>query len=187
MNLPNKLTVLRVLLVPLFIFFIMIDSIPLNILWGGIIFGAAAITDLVDGKLARKYNLITNFGKFLDPIADKILVMAAVLCFCAKGWIDVIAVFVILTREFVVSGLRLVVAGEGVVVPAGIWGKLKTASTMAAIGVIMAIEFFLVDIFAIDFNFFIINEIIIWICAVLTIISGVTYVYAYKDYINPEN
>ncbi|MBQ4095118.1 MAG: CDP-diacylglycerol--glycerol-3-phosphate 3-phosphatidyltransferase [Oscillospiraceae bacterium] len=186
MNLPNKLTAMRVVLVPVFMFFMLCDAIPLNILWGGLVFGVAAITDLIDGRLARKYNLITNFGKFLDPIADKILVMAAVLCFCAKGWIDVVAVFIILTREFVVSGLRLVVAGEGVVVPAGIWGKLKTASTMAAIGVIMAIEFFLVDIFAIDFNFFIINEIIIWICTVLTIISGVTYVYAYKDYINPE-
>lgn len=187
MNLPNKLTVMRVLLVPVFIFLIMADFIPLNILWAGIVYGTAAITDLIDGKLARERGLVTNFGKFLDPIADKILVMAVLLCFADKGWIDIFAVFIILTREFVVSGLRLVVAGEGVVVPAGIWGKLKTACTMAAFGVIMAIEFFLADIFAIDFNFFIINEILIWICAVLTIISGITYVYAYKDYINPDN
>ncbi len=187
MNTPNKLTVMRVLLVPLFIALIMIDSIPLNILWAGLVYGLAAITDLIDGKMARKYGLVTNFGKFLDPIADKILVMAVLLCFSAKGWIDIIAVFIILTREFVVSGLRLVVAGEGVVVPAGIWGKLKTACTMAAFGIIMAIELFLVRIADISFNFFIINEILIWICAVLTIISGVTYVYAYKDYINPND
>ncbi len=187
MNLPNKLTVMRVLLVPVFIFLIMADFIPLNILWAGIVYGVASITDLIDGKLARERGLVTNFGKFLDPIADKILVMAVLLCFADKGWIDIFAVFIILTREFVVSGLRLVVAGEGVVVPAGIWGKLKTACTMAAFGVIMAIEFFLVDIFAIDFNFFIINEILIWSCTVLTIISGITYVYAYKDYINPDN
>lgn len=187
MNTPNKLTVMRVLLVPLFIALIMIDSIPLNILWAGLVYGLAAITDLIDGKMARKYGLVTNFGKFLDPIADKILVMAVLLCFSDKGWIDIIAVFIILTREFVVSGLRLVVAGEGVVVPAGIWGKLKTACTMAAFGIIMAIELFLVRIANIDFNFFIINEILIWICAVLTIISGATYVYAYKDHINPND
>lgn len=187
MNLPNKLTVMRIALVPLFMFFILAEFIPLNILWGGLIFAVAAITDLVDGKLARKHNLVTNFGKFLDPIADKLLVMAALLSFTDRGWIDIIAVSVILAREFIVSGVRLVVAGEGVVVPAGIWGKLKTACTMAAFGVIMAIEFFLIDIFAINFNFFIINEILIWICVVLTVISGVTYMYAYKDYINPEN
>ncbi len=186
MNTPNKLTVMRVVLVPLFMFLILADFIPFNILWAGAVFAAASITDLIDGKMARKYGLVTNFGKFLDPIADKILVMAALLCFAAKGWIDIVAVFIILTREFVVSGLRLVVAGEGVVVPAGIWGKLKTACTMAAFGIIMAIEFFLVQIFKIDFDFYIINEILIWICAVLTIISGTTYVYAYKDHINPN-
>lgn len=187
MNLPNKLTVMRVVLIPLFMFFILADFIPLNILWAGIFYGTAAITDLIDGRLARKYGLVTNFGKFLDPIADKMLVMAVLLCFADKGWIDMIAAFVILAREFIVSGVRLIVAGEGVVVPAGIWGKLKTACTMAAFGVIMAIEFFLVDIFKINFNFFIINEVLIWICALLTIISGATYLYAYKDYINPDN
>ena len=157
MNTPNKLTVMRVVLVPLFMFLILADFIPFNILWAGAVFAAASITDLIDGKMARKYGLVTNFGKFLDPIADKILVMAALLCFAAKGWIDIVAVFIILTREFVVSGLRLVVAGEGVVVPAGIWGKLKTACTMAAFGIIMAIEFFLVQIFKIDFDFYIIT------------------------------
>lgn len=189
MNLPNKLTVLRVVLIPFFIAFILIDSIPLNILWAGIVFGVASITDLIDGKIARQQNLVTNFGKFLDPIADKILVMATLLCFTNKGWIDVVAVFVILTREFIVSGLRLVVAGEGIVVPAGIWGKLKTASTMATLGVIMACEFFFVDLgwFGIDFNFYIIYEIMIWICAVITVISGMTYVSAYKGYINPND
>lgn len=187
MNLPNKLTVMRVLMIPMFMFFILADFVPCNILIGGLLYGAAAITDMIDGKLARKYNLITNFGKFLDPIADKLLVMAVLLCFAHKGWIDMIAVFVILAREFIVSGVRLVVAGEGVVVPAGIWGKLKTACTMAAFGIIMGIEFFLIGVFKIDFNFFIINEILIWICAVLTIISGATYLYAYKDYIDPTN
>lgn len=187
MNLPNKLTVFRVVLVPVFILLILTDEIPFNILWAGLVYAAASVTDLVDGRIARKNDLVTNFGKFLDPIADKILVMAVLLCFADKGWIDVVAVFVILAREFVVSGLRLVVAGEGVVVPAGIWGKLKTACTMAAFGIIMAEEFFLVSIFEIDFNFYIINEILIWICAALTVISGAVYVYAYKDYINPND
>ena len=97
----------------------------------------SGICDLFDGKIARKHNLVTTFGKFLDPLADKLLVMTALICFTFERWIDPVAVVLILAREFMVTGLRLVVASEGVVVAAGIWGKLKTAFTMVALIAIM--------------------------------------------------
>ncbi|NLZ46415.1 MAG: CDP-diacylglycerol--glycerol-3-phosphate 3-phosphatidyltransferase [Clostridiales bacterium] len=187
MNLPNKLTLLRVLLIPVFLVFLLIGGAQVN-LFGDIkldinifialaIFGVASITDLIDGKIARKYNLITNFGKFLDPLADKMLVMATIVCFVALGWIDAIAVVIILAREFMVSALRLVVANDGVVVAAGIWGKLKTFVTMIALALIMFAE-------CLGFHFFIFNEILIWISAVLTVISGLQYLKAYWPYID---
>lgn len=177
MNLPNKLTVLRVILIPFFVAAILIDKLPFNIFIALVFFAAASITDWCDGKIARKYNLVTTFGKFLDPLADKMLVMAALCCFTFKGWIDVVAVIIILAREFMVSALRLVVAGEGVVVAAGIWGKLKTAFTMIAVVAIMVLEGF-------GFSSFLVNEILIWISAVLTIISGAIYLKAYWPYID---
>lgn len=189
MNLPNKLTVMRVILIPVFVLFLLCSAIPLNVLWALVVFAVASITDMLDGKIARKHNLVTTFGKFLDPLADKLLVMAALICFTALGWIDPVAVAIILGREFMVTGLRLVVANEGVVVAAGMWGKLKTAFTMVAIIAIMAFQIFLpvvhhfVDI---DLNsiVYIINEALIWICVVLTVISGGIYLKAYWKYID---
>lgn len=180
MNLPNKLTVLRVCLIPLFVAALLIDSIPCNIYAALVIFALASITDWFDGKLARKHNLVTTFGKFLDPLADKMLVMSALCCFTYLDWIDPVAVVIILAREFMVSGLRLVVANEGVVVAAGIWGKLKTAFTMFALIAIM----FLVGYSGFDRNIFIVNEVLIWISAVLTIISGGIYLKGYWSYID---
>ena len=123
MNLPNKLTLLRVILVPIFVVCFMYEwYLPALI-----VFAVASITDALDGHIARKYNLVTNFGKFLDPLADKILVISALICFVGDGLMSYVPLIIIVAREFMVSGLRLVVADEGVVVPAGIWGKLKTA------------------------------------------------------------
>lgn len=180
MNLPNKLTVLRVCLIPLFVVALLIDAIPFNIYIALVIFALASITDWFDGKIARKRNLVTTFGKFLDPLADKMLVMSALCCFTYLDWIDPVAVVIILAREFMVSGLRLVVANEGVVVAAGIWGKLKTAFTMFALIAIM----FLVGFFGLDKNIFIVNEVLIWISSVLTIISGGIYLKGYWSYID---
>lgn len=177
MNLPNKLTVLRVILIPFFMAALLIDKLPFNVFIALAFFAAASVTDWFDGKIARKHNLVTTFGKFLDPLADKMLVMAALCCFTALGWIDVVAVVIILAREFMVSALRLVVAGNGVVVAAGIWGKLKTAFTMIALVAIMALEGF-------GMHNMIINEILIWISTVLTIISGMKYLVAYWPYID---
>lgn len=180
MNLSNKLTVLRVCLIPLFMAALLIDSIPYNIYIALGVFALASITDWFDGKLARKHNLVTTFGKFLDPLADKMLVMSALCCFTYLDWIDPAAVVIILAREFMVSGLRLVVANEGVVVAAGIWGKLKTAFTMFALIAVM----FLVGYSGFDKDIFIINEILIWISAVLTVISGGIYLKGYWSYID---
>lgn len=189
MNLPNKLTVLRVALIPFFLVTLLYFQIPYHMVWALIIFVAASITDWFDGKIARKNNLITTFGKFLDPLADKLLVMTALICFTFERWIDPIAVVLILGREFMVTGLRLVVANEGIVVAAGIWGKLKTAFTMIALVVIM----FLQIIFPgekgspnLDWNvsLFLINEALIWISVVLTLISGGIYLKGYWKYID---
>ncbi len=182
MNLPNKLTVLRVLLVPVFLVFIYLDAMPYHYLAAAIVFIAASITDWMDGKIARSRNLITTFGKFLDPLADKILVIAALAVFVDNPVIDMSAVplVIIITREFVVSGMRLLAMEDGVVIAAGIWGKLKTAFTMVTIVVIL--------IYLVVFCDFGLNigetqcfiriwvlEVLIWISTVLTLISGAVY------------
>lgn len=193
MNLPNKLTVLRVALIPFFMIFLLCFEIGdrLHMILAMIVFIIASITDMLDGKIARSQNLVTTFGKFLDPLADKLLVMVALISFTFERWIDPVAVVIILAREFMVTGLRLVVAGEGVVVPAGIWGKLKTAFTMVAMIIIMFLQILFPDIKGSpDLNWgspiFLINEGLIWIAVVLTVISGGVYVKAYGKYIDPN-
>lgn len=187
MNLPNKLTVARVVLVPFFIFFLLTDIVPYSSLIALIVFILASITDALDGHIARSRGLITNFGKFLDPLADKVLVISALVCFVEMGLAGAVPVIIIIAREFMVSGLRLVTAGEGVVVAAGIWGKLKTAFTMAAI---VAILFFAAvfgaDPAAYDTWLVAVEQILIWISTALTVISGAIYLNGYKDYINTD-
>ena len=138
MNLPNKLTLLRVLLIPFFLLFMYLN-IPFHFAIALVIFGIASITDALDGRIARSRNLVTNFGKFLDPLADKVLVIAALAVFVEFAEVNMSAIpFIIITaREFMVSGLRLLAANSGIVVAAGIWGKLKTAFTMVAIVAIL--------------------------------------------------
>lgn len=167
MNLPNKLTVLRVVLIPFFLAALLCFQIPYHMIWALIIFAVASVTDWFDGKIARKNNLVTTFGKFLDPLADKLLVMTALICFAFERWIDPIAVVLILGREFMVTGLRLVVANEGIVVAAGMWGKLKTAFTMIAFVAIMLLQIIFPDAKGspnLNWNtpIFLINEALIW-------------------------
>lgn len=193
MNLPNKLTVLRVILVPVFLIFTYVSAIPCHYILALVVFAAASITDMLDGKIARKHNLVTNFGKFLDPLADKILVISALMAFVdIKDYrLSAIPVIIIIIREFTVSGLRLVTASEGVVVAAGIWGKLKTAFTMVGIVAVLLCLSIRYD-FAISPENCIWDsvmlgcDVIIWIAAVLTIISGVVYLKEYWKYINPK-
>lgn len=190
MNLPNKLTVMRVILVPFFIFFLLCD-IPFgaqaNSVLALIVFIAASVTDALDGHIARSRNLVTNFGKFLDPLADKVLVISALVCFIQMGLVGAVPVIIIIAREFMVSGLRLVTANEGVVVAAGIWGKLKTAFTMVAIVIIL----FFAVLFGKDSTGYaawvnITEQVLIWISTILTVISGAIYLNGYKEYINTD-
>lgn len=126
MNLPNKLTVLRMALIPVFLVFMMTGSIPHHYLLAALVFAAASFTDYLDGHIARKYHLVTDFGKFMDPLADKLLVMAAMICFVREDWASSVAVIVILAREFLVTSVRLIAAGHGKVIAADMLGKIKT-------------------------------------------------------------
>lgn len=187
MNLPNKLTVARVVLVPFFIFFLLTDIVPMSSLWALVVFALASITDALDGHIARSRNLVTNFGKFLDPLADKVLVISALVCFVDMGLAGAVPVIIIIAREFMVSGLRLVTAGEGVVVAAGIWGKLKTAFTMVAIVVILLFAvIFGKDSSSYEMWVTAVEQALIWISAALTVISGAIYLNGYKSYINTD-
>lgn len=177
MNLANKLTLFRVVLVP---FFVAAMAFSQHLI-AFIIFAVASLTDLLDGKIARKYNMVTDFGKFLDPLADKILVAAALICMVELGYAAAWTVWVIIAREFMVSGIRLVAAGskEKIVIAANIWGKLKTASTMAAICIILILHA-LVD-FGMTIGFIQpVSDILIYICTALTVISGAVYMWDYR-------
>lgn len=193
MNLPNKLTLLRVILIPFFLLFMYI-KIPFHYAIALVIFAAASITDALDGKIARKKNLVTNFGKFLDPLADKVLVIAALTVFVEMPEVNMgaIPLIIISAREFMVSGLRLLAANSGIVVAAGMWGKLKTAFTMAAI---IAVLFWLSLCIDFGFNFpaslvtaidDIIIPALIWISTALTIISGGIYLKGYWRLIDSD-
>lgn len=131
MNLPNKLTLFRVILIPFFLFFVLTDIVgPASDFIALGIFAIASLTDALDGKIARKYNLVTNFGKFMDPIADKLLVSSALIAFVQTEMIPAWAVIILIAREFVISGFRLVAADTGIVLAASFWGKAKTAVQM---------------------------------------------------------
>lgn len=202
MNLANKLTLFRIIIVPFFVFFMCFTGIQHRYLVALILFIVASITDMLDGKIARKYNMITSFGKFLDPLADKILVAAALVCFVELRWTSAWIVFIILAREFVVSGVRLVAAGseKKVVIPAGWLGKIKTAVTMVAICVILfmhILESFCViqDIVPPYQSFYVpvpefpiqlISDVLMYLCAALTLASGIKYLYDYREFIDPK-
>lgn len=184
MNLPNKLTLLRIILVPFFII-AMLVNFPFHYLVAGCIFGVASVTDTLDGKIARSRNLVTDFGKFADPLADKILVLTALVCFLQVGLLGsfgAIPVIIVLFREFAVSGIRLVAASSGKVVAANIWGKIKTVSQMVGISVIFAMQVVLEVLNAMKVStgfitevFYYIGNGLVWISTVFTLISGIIY------------
>ena len=192
MNLPNKLTVARILLVPFFVAVLLIDF-PLNNLAALALFGAASITDLLDGKIARKHGLITDFGKFADPLADKILVISALLCFVQLGLCDCVAVIIVLFREFTVTSIRLIAASKGKVIAANIWGKVKTVTQMVAIICVLVMQIVL-DIGALGVAlpcclrciFYWTGEGLIWVSTLFTVISGIIYVKQNKHFISEK-
>lgn len=183
MNLPNKLTVARTIAVPFYVTFMIVTDIPFNYLWALVIFIAASITDMADGKIARKRGLVTTLGKFLDPLADKILVSSALICMVELKWTYSFLVIIIIAREFIVSALRLVAAGnkDHIVISAGIWGKVKTAFTMVSICLITGMHIFSENIVILNEGFpvGIISDVLMVISTILTIISGVGYVASY--------
>ena len=189
MNLPNKLTVGRILLVPLFAAALLIPF-PMHTLAALLLFIAASVTDLLDGKIARKNHLVTDFGKFADPLADKILVLSALLCFVQLGWCDCVAVIVVLFREFAVTSIRLIAASKGKVVAANIWGKVKTVTQMVAIITILVlrsagdiVSLTIGDVPMMNTAFYITGECLIWISTIFAIISGVIYIIQNKHFI----
>ncbi|MCQ2056552.1 MAG: CDP-diacylglycerol--glycerol-3-phosphate 3-phosphatidyltransferase [archaeon] len=175
MNLPNKITVTRVALVPFMVFFFMQEEIPYNHVWALMVFFIASLTDVLDGKIARTMNTVTDFGKFLDPIADKILVISAMICMIPDICHPLI-VIIILFREFIVSSLRLVAASQNIVIAASRLGKLKTFSQMISISAIL----FLLSLgdFAIyQRNLAYISNTLLGITAAIAVVSCVDYVY----------
>lgn len=168
MNLPNKLTILRIIMIPFFVLFMLLDG-GLSQTYryiAAVIFIVASFTDLLDGKIARKYNLVTNFGKFMDPLADKLLVCSGLICFVGLGQLPAWFVIIIISREFIISGFRLVASDNGVVIAASYWGKFKTVSQM-----IMSV-LLIVNIPALS----ILTTIFSVIALVLTVVSLIDYI-----------
>jgi CDP-diacylglycerol--glycerol-3-phosphate 3-phosphatidyltransferase len=172
MNLPNKLTVVRMVLVPFFVAALLLSKTNDSLKWVALaLFVIASLTDFADGYIARKYNLITNFGKFMDPLADKILTISGMICLIELGRIPSWIVVIIVAREFIISGFRLVAAENGVVIAANYWGKFKTTFQMIMI-ILMIMNIPQLQI---------LTDIVMWIALALTLISLWTYIMANKQ------
>lgn len=193
LNTPNKLTIARMIITPVFLAVLLWESLPHRFLVATIIYSFAAITDAIDGKLARKNNQITNFGKLLDPIADKVLTTSALLAFMVMNLCNIWIVMIVLTREFAVASIRMIAAANGVVIPANFWGKLKTVSQMTFTIVIMLLGEVqgLLQTYAADFAatlpdnlLSLISNGLLWITAILTVISGAIYIKDSKNVID---
>ena len=169
MNLPNKLTILRVIMIPFFVAALLYDGgANQNMRYvAAALFIIASLTDMLDGKIARKYNLVTNFGKFMDPLADKLLVCSALICLIELNALPAWMVIIIISREFIISGFRLIASDNGVVIAAGYWGKFKTTFQMVSVVLLI------LDIPALAF----VTTICVWIALLLTIVSLVDYIY----------
>ncbi len=194
LNLPNKLTVARIIATPIFMLLLLWDFTG-HYIAALLLFIAAALTDMFDGKYAREHNLVTDFGKFLDPLADKMLTTAAFIGFTVKGigygigWI----LFIVLFREFLISSLRLVaVSSGGKVIAANIFGKLKTVMQMIAIIYVITAEAFteifqkIINVQWVFTSINILGDILLWVSAILAVCSGVVYLWQNKECINPD-
>ena len=165
MNLPNKLTVFRVILIPFFVLFLLVDITASDEWIALAIFIIASLTDFLDGHIARKYNLVTNFGKFMDPLADKLLVCSALICLVELSRIPAWIVILIIAREFIISGFRLIASDNGVVIAASYWGKFKTTFQIVMICLMIAnLE-----------PLYLVTQVVMWAALLLTVISLVDY------------
>ena len=180
MNLPNKLTILRVLMIPVFLFFLLTDTVGSASKWiAAAVFILASLTDFLDGHIARKYNLVTNFGKFMDPLADKLLVCSAMIALVGMDRLSSLVAITIIAREFIISGFRLVASDNGVVIAASYWGKFKTNFQM-----------FMIIMLIIDLGnktAVLIENILIVIAVALTIISLIDYLYKNRQVLSEGN
>lgn len=183
LNTPNKLTIARMIITPVFLALILWESLPHRFLIATLVYSLAAVTDAIDGKLARKNNQITNFGKLLDPIADKVLTTSALLAFMVMDLCNIWIVMIVLTREFTIASIRMIAASGGVVIPANIWGKIKTVSQMTFTIIIMLLGevYYIIgnvntEIFSKLPSLSIISNSLLWITAILTVVSGVIYI-----------
>lgn len=171
MNTANRITLVRIAMIPLFLFFFLTDLVPYSSYIAVALFIIAAATDSVDGHVARKYNQITDFGKFIDPLADKILVVSALVGMVQFGQISAVAVIIIIAREFMVTGLRIVAISSGQVIAAAASGKLKTVIQIVVIAIVMAAQDFLGTVPYLGA----ILECLIWLMVLITVYSGVEY------------
>ncbi len=190
MNLPNKLTILRTILIPFFLVALLCDQnyggfIPFGNWIALAIFAIASITDMLDGMIARKYNLVTNFGKFMDPLADKLLVCSAMIAFIELDRIPCWIVIIIIAREFIISGFRLVASDNGIVIAAGIWGKIKTAEQMVMLCILIADFGNVFPSMANGIHVF--ENILIYIALILTLISLFDYLLHNKGVLAENN
>ena len=180
MNLPNKLTIVRIIMIPFFVFFLLTDFVAGSKWIATVLFCAASITDFLDGHIARKYNLVTNFGKFMDPLADKLLVCSALIALVDLNRIAAWIVIIIIAREFIISGFRLVASDNGVVIAASYWGKFKTTFQM------LMIIFTIFNIYLENDVLDVISNILVYVALALTVISLIDYMLKNKDVLKDQ-
>ncbi len=170
MNLPNKLTMLRIILIPVFMIFLLTGHWYIS----AVIFVVASVTDTLDGQIARRYNLVTNFGKIMDPLADKLLVFSALLCMIQLSVVPAWMVVIMLARELLIVSLRAVAAAQGLVIAASWWGKIKTITQMAAVILL------LIQNWPFGPDGFPLATIVLWIAVIMTVVSGIDYIIKNK-------
>ena len=178
MNLPNKITIFRVCMIPVFLVFMLVPGIPYGNYIATAVFAIACASDALDGHIARKYHLVTNFGKFMDPLADKLLVCSALICFVELSYMPAWIVVVIIAREFIISGFRLVASDNGVVIAASYWGKFKTVAQMlACILLIIQLPFGWAEV---------LEQVLIYLSLALTVISLCEYIWKNKSVLREQ-
>ncbi len=183
MNLPNKLTVVRIILIPVFLILLLVGegTIPNHLIWALIVFAVASVTDTLDGRIARKNNQVTDFGKLMDPLADKLLVTSALIGFLGLGYIPTVAVVIIVAREFLVTSIRLLAAEKGRVIAADMIGKVKTTFQMIWICYVMFFRHLAQTGFGWNEAMYWVHVVLMVITVALTVISGVHYVWGNRD------
>ncbi len=173
MNLPNKITIFRVCMIPVFLVFMLVPEIPYGNYIATVVFAIACASDALDGHIARKHNLVTNFGKFMDPLADKLLVCSALICFVELSYMPAWIVIVIIAREFIISGFRLIASDNGVVIAASYWGKFKTIAQMiTCILLIVQLPFAWIEA---------VEQVFIWLSLILTVVSLCEYIWKNRN------